>query len=147
LNLAGPPLDNPTGTPQISNLTFNNSILSVGNAGFYPTGGANLNCSWPGPSKADLLYQMIPQCWVGNSSFANNVLVAYTGTDGPLPAGNFEPTSWTGVDFVNYNNGLSGDYHLATGSLYKSAASDGTDPGANIDVVLQYTLNAIAGTQ
>ena len=36
---------------------------------------------------------------------------------------------------MNYNNGSGGDYRLAVSSPYKSAALDGTDPGADIDLV------------
>jgi hypothetical protein len=39
------------------------------------------------------------------------------------------------VGFVNYNNGNGGDYHLQASSPYKGKASDGTDPGADIDAV------------
>jgi hypothetical protein len=48
------------------------------------------------------------------------------------------PTSPTGI-FVNYNNGNGGDYHLAAGSPYKNAGTDGKDLGADVDAVLQYT--------
>jgi hypothetical protein len=41
----------------------------------------------------------------------------------------------TGVDFVNYNNGDNGDYHLLPISSYKGAGTDGKDPGADIDTV------------
>jgi hypothetical protein len=46
------------------------------------------------------------------------------------------------VDFVNYNYGAGGDYHLAEGSPFKGLALDGTDPGADINLVLQYINNA-----
>jgi len=36
---------------------------------------------------------------------------------------------------VNYNNGIGGDYHLSANSPFKGKASDGSDPGANIDQV------------
>jgi hypothetical protein len=51
------------------------------------------------------------------------------------PAGNFLPASDTTVQFVNYNNGNGGDYHLAVSSPYKNAGTDGKDPGADIDLV------------
>jgi hypothetical protein len=45
------------------------------------------------------------------------------------------------VQFVDYNGGNGGDYHVLPSSPYKGAASDGMDLGANIDGVKQ----AIAG--
>jgi hypothetical protein len=48
------------------------------------------------------------------------------------PTGNYFPGSMSEVGFVN----LAGrDYRLSAASQYKSAASDGTDIGANIDAV------------
>ena len=48
------------------------------------------------------------------------------------------PTDWTGI-FANYNAGNGGDYHLAAGSPYKNAGTDGKDLGADVDKVLQST--------
>ena len=43
------------------------------------------------------------------------------------------------VQFVNYNNGNGGDYHLASTSPYKNAGTDGKDLGADIDAILNST--------
>jgi hypothetical protein len=48
------------------------------------------------------------------------------------PAGNFFPATVDAVRFTNYANG---DYTLRADSPYKSAATDGTDVGANLSVV------------
>src|SRR5262249_10931008 len=53
--------------------------------------------------------------------------------------GNFFPPSWSSVQLVNYNGGLSGDYHLLPSSSYKNAGTDGADLGANIDAVTAAT--------
>ena len=45
------------------------------------------------------------------------------------------------IQFVDFNGGSGGDYHLLPSSPYKSAGSDGMDLGANIDAINQ----AIAG--
>src|SRR5437879_8148733 len=59
---------------------------------------------------------------------------------GRYPTGNFFPASIDpGVGFVNYPGG---DYHLAASSPYKNQATDGTDPGANIDALNAMTVNA-----
>jgi hypothetical protein len=41
------------------------------------------------------------------------------------------------------NNGLDGDYRLAPSSKFKGKATDGRDPGADVDAV----LTAIAGVR
>lgn len=46
------------------------------------------------------------------------------------PAGNFFPPSMEAVGFVDY---ARGNYRLRPGSRFRSAATDGTDPGANVD--------------
>jgi hypothetical protein len=143
LNMSGPPATNPTSTPQITNVTYSNSIFASGWAGFYPTGGGADNCSVPGPSKRVTLADMIANCWAGSSLFGGNVVVGYIGTSS-WPTNNSLSLSWPAIDFTNYNNGNGGDYHLSPSSPYKGAALDGADPGANIDLVLQYTQNAIS---
>lgn len=47
------------------------------------------------------------------------------------------------VQFVNYNGGKGGDYHLGPGSPYKNQGTDGKDLGADIDAV----NSAITGVQ
>jgi Putative Ig domain len=65
------------------------------------------------------------------------------GTASRYPAGNFFPTvaAWQG-NFVNY---AAGDYHLNASSVYKHVGTDGEDLGANVDVVLAQTANALTG--
>jgi hypothetical protein len=72
-------------------------------------------------------------------------LVAYTGDNAPWPLGNLFASSWDAVDFVDYSNGYGGNYTLADGSPFKGGALDGTDPGANVSLVQQYTENSITG--
>lgn len=50
-------------------------------------------------------------------------------------SGNTTVTNYNTFQFVNFNNGLNGDYHLSLTSPYRGLAYDGTDPGANIDAV------------
>jgi len=133
----GVPASNVSATPQMSNIVYENSLFGGGNYGFYPTGGGSDNCSVAPKNLA----AMIADCWAGNSLFSGNLVVAYTGKS-TWPNGNLFSTSWSNVDFVNYNNGAGGDYHLAEGSPFKGLGLDGTDPGADIDLVLQYTSNA-----
>ena len=55
--------------------------------------------------------------------------------------GNYVPASWSVVQFVNYNNGQGGDYHLRPSSPYKNAGTGRTDIGADVDC-----LNIASGT-
>jgi hypothetical protein len=80
------------------------------------------------------------QCWQ-KWSVANNVIIGYkdpTKSFGFFP-GNYLTTDAVGtaasVQFVNFNNGNGGDYHLQSTSPYHNVATDGTDEGANIDAI------------
>ena len=64
-------------------------------------------------------------------------------TPATWPSGNLFPSDPTVVEFVNYNNGNGGDYHLLSSSPYKSAGTDGKDLGADVDAVNA----AISGAQ
>jgi putative Ig domain-containing protein len=70
-----------------------------------------------------------------------NVLAG--GSASKYPAGNFFPSVavWQS-NFVNYS---AGDYHLNASSAYKHAGTDGEDLGANVDVVIAQTANALTG--
>ena len=52
------------------------------------------------------------------------------------PTGNYYPANLSAVGFLNL---AGGDYRLLSTSPYKSAALDGTDVGANVDVILAAT--------
>lgn len=104
------------------NFTFTNNVFGEGSYGWFVSGH--------GQSLAALQSVMNPLV------FTNNV---WAGDPGPYQIpNNMFPSDFNSVGFVNYNNGNGGDYHLASSSPYKGQASDGTDPGANMD-----TLNAV----
>jgi len=73
--------------------------------------------------------------------FTNNVIEANPGVS--YPAGQFFPADWLTVQFVNFNGGNGGDYHLQATSPYKNAATDGKDIGADIDAILAATAGVI----
>jgi hypothetical protein len=60
------------------------------------------------------------------------------------PSDNFYPDSFTDL-FVNYNDGLNGNYRLVPDSPYKNAGTDGRDVGANIDAIYNATLGVVEG--
>ncbi len=93
-----------------------------------------------------------------NSIFANNALKAAVGSYASVGATNswvngVFPANNTIIKFVNGNGAFTGDYHLDPTSPYSSAngaatqlATDGTDLGADIDLVNMATSGAAAGT-
>jgi hypothetical protein len=112
-------------------------------------------------------------------TFDRNVITGIVGSgygtsDFPSPICNFSSavgcdsigwaTSMSKINFVNYNSGSGGDYHLCVNrsvpsgcsspSIYEDMATDsfsdntkeGPSPGANIDAVDQMTYSAVSGS-
>lgn len=120
--------------PLMSNITFNNSIANAGTYPVWSTGGTN-NCAFH-----DVPITTFTACFT-NSSFTSNAVIA-TPPNYPSsswPAGNFFPVNAAAVQFVNYNNGNGGDYHLAASSPYKNAGTDGKDLGADVSMIQSLT--------
>jgi hypothetical protein len=128
-------------TQQMSNFVFTNSIV---NAGRYPVVSAGGSSGSPNCAAHDIPLTTFNACF-SSYSFASNSIIGATSGFPPSkwPAGNFFPASADVVQFVNYNGGNGGDYHLQPSSPYKGAATDGKDLGADTDAV----LSAIAGVQ
>lgn len=147
---------NPSGT--IGNLILRDDISAAG----LQWAGKGV-CTGANTALANL------QCWSSTWCFDHNVMATTTtgsfpGTSNnpPWPAagdspscgfttsGQQLPANYAAIGFANLNNANGGDYHLChTGtpgcnavSPYIGTASDGTDPGANIDLVNQYTAGA-----
>jgi hypothetical protein len=133
LILDGPPRENPTNTPQITNVQVMNSIFAYGSQGSYSTGGGVDNCATVARNQ---LSDDITTCWAGDSAFSANILVGEPNPDSSLPGGNSFVADWAQLNFVNYNNGDGGNYHLAYDSPFRDTATDGSDPGADVDLVL-----------
>jgi hypothetical protein len=126
--------------PQMSNVSFTNSIV---NAGIYPvwsTGsGGTANCA-----VHDSPLTTFSACF-SSYTFSTDAIIAPSASysESKWPAGNFFPTTVTAVQFVNYNGGNGGDYHLQPASPYKGLGTDGKDLGADVDAV----NSAIAGVE
>jgi hypothetical protein len=124
-------------TPPMKNFVFTNSIV---NAGIYPvwstgSGGA-ANCAF-----YDVPLTTFNACFIG-SAFANNAIVAPpSSASAGWPSKNFFSGSMAAIQFVNYNSGSGGDYHLQPSSPYKGKGTDRKDIGADMDAV----NSAIAG--
>jgi hypothetical protein len=113
--------------------TFTNSIVLSGEYPMWSTGaGGSTDCA-----NADVPLTTMNQCFSGYT-FAYNAILSAPAQYPPTkwPTGNFFYSSPDALEFVNYNNGDGGDYHLLPSSPAKGAASDGTDIGANVDLVL-----------
>lgn len=135
--MGGPPQTDPNDPPRMYNITWTNTIADVGAYGVWPLGGTpEQNCSYfPGATPKT----RIEACWKGNSAFRGNVLAggaSIRGQKPEWPEGNPIVDSLESVGFAKLNHGLDGDYHLAANSKLKGKATDGRDPGADVDAVL-----------
>lgn len=123
----------------IPEFTFANSIVAAGDSPVTSTGpyGTVQNCAAYYPSPLIVWNR----CF-SDSKFSFNAILGATDSPSDWPAGNFL-YSTSSIDFVNYHNGNGGDYHLLPSSPAISAASDGTNLGANVDAV----LGAVSGVE
>jgi hypothetical protein len=121
---------------QISGFIFQNSIVGAGTTPVSSTGGGTINCAY-----GDLPVKTVKTCFSGYV-FANNAILASPYPSSSWPAGNVFYSS-AAIDFVHFNEGNGGDYHLLPSSPAIGAATDGANLGANVDQVFQ----AVSGVQ
>jgi len=138
-----------SGAPQVmANFSFNNNLMTSGNYGFREVlpGYKQPGC---GAKNGSGMIGALNGCMGDTWAAAGNVFVNSSSPNSskfpgaPLPTGNFEAPSLDSVGFMNFNNGNGGDYNLLPTSPYKNAASDGRDPGADMDVL----NTAVAGIE
>lgn len=124
-----------TTNPQMSAFTFTNNLVTSGIYPMWSAGGGSTNCA-----VKDIPITSLSTCFAV-FSFSDNALIAVPSNYPPndWPAGNYFPADTNAVQFVNYKNGIGGDYHLLSSSPYKHAGSDGKDLGADIDAILAAT--------
>jgi hypothetical protein len=122
------------------NISWTNTVADVGSYGAWPTGGGpERNCSDFRPASPKL---RLEACWGKTGIFKANVLAGANnirGQKASWPDGNFITDDQQSIGYIKLNNGLDGDYHLAPSSKFKGKATDGKDPGADVDAVLQAT--------
>jgi len=116
------------------NFEFSNSIVDSGATANMNAGGGAVECYFNKP----IMVGVLDSCW-SHYTFTANVLLDAPGTR-TWPAGNFVPQTTSAVGFVNWKGGVGGDYHLSAASPYRGKASDGKDPGADIDAVTAATV-------
>lgn len=113
-------------------LTFQDNIVGFGAYGVCGTGSGcgnnTINTYFPG------------------SVFSHNVLIGTPGGPNGNPA-NYPPNHWfpAGVGPVGFVDATNNNYALLPSSPYSSAASDGTDIGADVDSLNSYTANVLSG--
>lgn len=110
-----------------TNFRYTNNITSHGVYGLHGSGKGVGNGS---------LTSYFPGAVVEKNVIANGINT--TANPSNYPMGNFFPGQMTNIGFVNYNNGIGGDYTLLSSSPYIGVGTDGRDPGVAID-----TLNGI----
>ena len=114
------------------NFRFTNSIVNAGQAPFTTLGGGAADCAY---DQSPLI--LLNACF-DPYVFSNNAIIALPSTwhAWPWPSKNSFPADAAAVQFVNYNNGNGGDYHLLPTSPFKNTGTDGRDLGADVDTVL-----------
>ena len=122
---------NNVGNSKMADVTITNNLFSAGIYPVWSTGGT-ANCAyWDKPITT------FNACFASNPFSSNAVITTPASFPASTwPSGNFFPASAATVQFVNYNNGNGGDYHLLPSSPYKAAGTDGKDLGADVDAVL-----------
>jgi hypothetical protein len=117
--------------PAMKNLVFTNNIVSAGTNATQTTGGGTANCAYYSAPLTSLGACFQPY------TFSHNAVIATPSNHPPsvYPSGNFFPATASAVNFVNYNQGNGGNYHLLSTSPYKNAGTDGKDLGADVNAL------------
>lgn len=119
-----------TNLPKAYNMDLTNNLLIAGKYIVWSTGTANA-CAVSGNPMASF-----NACWTSYSAGPNVLIGVNTNTAAAnWPSGNSFPANPSAVQFVNFNNGNGGNYALMPSSPFKNAASDGKDPGADINAI------------
>jgi hypothetical protein len=129
---------NDTSNPKMSNFVYTNNLIRAGEYPLWSSGGTT-NCAYYGVPITTLNNCFRPDL------FFKNAIISSPANYPPSkwPTGNFFPADPAAVDFVNFNHGNGGDYHLLPSSPYKNAGTDGRDLGADIDII----TSQIAGVE
>jgi hypothetical protein len=120
-------------TNPLENFSFTNNIVSAPGDLAIAGVGASQDCA--GRTNTERW-----ETCTRHSVFRHNVLI---GASGGWPHENFIVRGLNDVGFVNHSDGRGGDYRLASKSRHKGAATDGRDPGADIDAVEKATAGVL----
>lgn len=123
-------LGNSISDPQMFGFTFTNNIVSQVPYPIWSTGGSTSNCAY-----FDVPLPSLNSCFTSYKFIDNAIVASINFPSSKWPTSNYFPANVGAIQFVSYNNGNGGDYHLASGSPYKNAASDGKDIGADVSAI------------
>jgi hypothetical protein len=110
------------------NFVFQDNIVDNGTTGNTNAGGGPAQCYFGRQAMRGVL----DGCWAAYR-FDHNIIMGAGGES--WPANNWQAGDGAKVGFVRWNNGIDGDYHLSATSKFAGKASDGKDPGADVDAV------------
>lgn len=119
------------------NMVFQDNIIDAGANGHINAGGGAAQCYFG----QAVMQGVLDTCW-SSYHFDHNVIM------NAAPAHKWPRENWpvgggAQVGFVNWSNGVGGDYHLSAKSRFRGEASDRKDPGADIDAVRLATSGAL----
>jgi hypothetical protein len=132
-------LGNSTSNPSMWGFNFTNNVVVAGRYPVWSKGGGSIDCA-----SSDVPIISLAKCF-STYSFSNNAIIASPAAFpvSKWPPQNYFPIDPGAVEFVNYNQGNGGDYHLLDSSPYENKGTDGKDLGADIDGL----MNAVAGVR
>ena len=119
-------LENNLQNPEMYGFVFTNNIVTSGKYSVASAGNATTNCA---SSRFPILN--IADCF-STYIFKSNVIIGSSADLPPSkwPSGNFFPPNAQEVGFLNYG---TQDYSLLVSSPYSNKATDGSNPGADIE--------------
>jgi hypothetical protein len=125
--------------PSMWGFNFTNNLVEAGRYPVWSSSGRSTDCAL-----SDVPVISLAKCF-RTYSFSNNAIMASPAAfpASKWPPQNYFPIDAGAVEFVNYNQGNGGDYHLLASSPYENKGTDGKDLGADIDAL----MNAIAGVR
>jgi hypothetical protein len=128
----------PRSDPRMTRISITNSIFTPGSRVLTTTGGGPLQdcAARPGGRPVE---SVLNDC-ISSYKFEHNVI--FDGGGG-WPKNNLTARNAKDVGFVNYAGGKGGDYRLTPQSKFKHTASDGKDPGADVDAIEEATKGVI----
>jgi Putative Ig domain len=123
-------LGNNIADPPMYAFKFTNNIVGQVQYPIWSTGGSTSNCAY-----YDVPLPSLNSCFTAYTFIDNAIVASANFPASKWPASNYFPATIGGMQFVNFNGGNGGDYHLLSSSPYKNAASDGKDIGADINAI------------
>lgn len=116
-----------------NNMTFQDNIVDAGTIGYANAGGGAAQCYF----RQAIIKGVLDRCW-SSYHFDHNIIMNASPAHN-WPSGNWPIGGGEQVGFVNWRGGIAGDYHLTVQSKFKGKASDGKNPGADMDMVNSLT--------